>query len=218
MKKKQKVDKVGESFMDFLSKTYGVTFVDCTPENDEIFSSIPKKRKNNAKSDEKSLKEFLMESNAIEGVFGLKAYKDARKAWDYLNSKTFITPEVILGTHNFIAKNLRPDIAGFWRTCDVWIGGKCKPFISVQLIEDDVKNFITDMGTSPELPKEDLERFTKNSHIQFEAIHPFEDFNGRVGRLIYNWHRQKLGLPIHIIHADWDTGGEEQKNYYKWFR
>ena len=53
----------------------------------------------------------------------------------------------------------------------------------------------------------------KRTHIDFEQLHPFEDGNGRVGRILYNIHRVTLGLPIHIIHE-----GEEQMEYYKWFK
>ena len=164
------------------------------------------------------IEKFLKESNAIEQEFSVIALKDALKAWDYLKTKSFLTLEVILGVHHLLARHIDPDIAGQWRNCDVWIGGHKKTFVSVQLIEEDIASAISSMEMNDKLPTDDLEEFTKQSHIEFEEIHPFQDGNGRTGRLIYLWHRMKLGLPIHIIHADWDKGGNEQKNYYSWFK
>ena len=165
----------------------------------------------------KEIKEFLLESNAIEGVHGEGALEDALRAWNYISDKSFLTPEVILGAHNFLSKNLDPRIAGFWRTCDVWIGGKRKIFISTQLIEEDIKALCNKINQSikdkEKLTKKEGEKICKDAHINFEFIHPHEDYNGRVGRLIMNWHRSMLGLKILIIH----TGGE-QLDYYKWFK
>ena len=169
----------------------------------------------------KQIEEFLTESNAIEVVFGRDALKDAMKAWDYLSSKRFLTPEVILATHNFLMRNLRPDIAGNWRTCAVFIGGEKKTFESTQRIEGQVERFCLAMSiTAAEIVSNtmDKERLTKDAHVIFEEIHPFEDGNGRVGRLIYLWHRMNLMLPIHIIHADWPDEDGEQRSYYKWFK
>ena len=55
------------------------------------------------------------------------------------------------------------------------------------------------------------EESIKGMHVGFEMIHPFPDGNGRVGRLIYCWMREKMGLPIHIIKES------EKQGYYKWF-
>lgn len=165
----------------------------------------------------KDIKEFLEESNAIEGVYGPKPYKDALLAWNFLSKKTVLTPEIILKAHKLLMKNLRPDIAGWWRHCDVWIGGIKKKFYSVQSIEFDIKTFCM-AGVIAFFTMKDTENFAKDEHIKFEDLHPFEDGNGRVGRLIYLWRRQILGLPIHIIHADIRDGGNEQKEYYSWFR
>src|ERR1035437_114418 len=167
---------------------------------------------------QKSVKEFLYESNAVEGVYGKPAFLDSELAWNYLALQTKLSKEVILETHRLLMTNLYPEVAGKWRSCDVWIGGKRKFFVSVQLIAENVDNFLVNMGVSSDLPEEDLDRFTINCHVAFEELHPFVDGNGRTGRLIMNWHRQKLGLPIKIIHADWDIGGDEQRSYYKWFR
>lgn len=57
----------------------------------------------------------------------------------------------------------------------------------------------------------DLDEFTKKCHIKFEHIHPFVDGNGRIGRLLYNWHRLRLGLPIKIIYY------KNRREYYDWF-
>jgi hypothetical protein len=49
-------------------------------------------------------------------------------------------------------------------------------------------------------------------HVSFEHLHPFRDGNGRVGRILYNWQRLKLGLPIHVIKY------EDRWEYYNWFK
>jgi hypothetical protein len=64
-----------------------------------------------------------------------------------------------------------------------------------------------------EMPKSTKEVFIKQWHINFEGIHPFEDGNGRIGRILMNLQRLSVGLPILIIHE-----GEEQFEYYKWFK
>ena len=60
----------------------------------------------------------------------------------------------------------------------------------------------------PQWDEETIKRF----HISFEDIHPFGDGNGRVGRLIYCWMREKMGMPIHIIYE------KDKQEYYQWFR
>jgi len=49
-------------------------------------------------------------------------------------------------------------------------------------------------------------------HIHFEKIHPFVDGNGRMGRILMNWQRVKVGLQPLIIWAS------ERQAYYAWFK
>lgn len=159
--------------------------------------------------------EFLDHSNRIEGEDGVVAFKDAMKAWKYLTKVEDLDYSKVLDVHKLLAGSLRPDIAGKFRDCDVWIGGQHKRFINQEVIVNQVGNLLYKILKSILVPQgiKDKEEFAKECHVEFENIHPFEDFNGRTGRLIYNWHRIKLGLPFHIIHE-----GHEQFEYYKWFK
>jgi Fic family protein len=166
---------------------------------------------------------FLMESNAIEGVYGAEALADAEEAWEYAyknRERMGKKVEYILTIHKKLMGHLNPRIAGKLRDCDVFIGGHRKIFIDGNLLRAQLKEWATDsidaIETAVEIEKMDplsKSNLSSTLHILFESLHPFEDGNGRVGRILYNIHRLLLGLPLHIIHE-----GEEQIEYYQWFR
>lgn len=163
--------------------------------------------------------EFLEQSNAIEGEYSGEARFDAKKAWDYIMTLDQIFAGGVLEVHRLLLERLDPEIAGSYRTDTVWIGGMMKPFVSYTLINDGVKSTCDVMNSSMAdlaqgvIDENIAARVAKTLHVQFEDIHPFFDGNGRTGRILYNWHRIKMGLPLHIIHE-----GKEQMEYYKWFK
>jgi cell filamentation protein len=172
------------------------------------------------KPDQKIIDEFLRHSNWIEGEYSQVALEDARDAWKVAirNLKANISVKIILEIHYELMKNIRPDIAGKLRGCNVWIGGQLKLFTSKTALKKELHGICKSMNL-PKLsndkgnPDELMDTFSKGVHISFEEIHPFEDGNGRTGRILYNLHRLKLGLPIHVIHQ-----GDEQLKYYDWFQ
>lgn len=159
--------------------------------------------------------EMLQHSNWIEREMGQQALSDAIEAWKYaVRNHESITSKYILKIHKLLCRVINPRIAGKYRTCDVWIGGKQKKYVSQSLLEQELKDWLKKFNFLKK-PKEivSLEALAREAHVHFEGIHPFEDGNGRTGRILYNIHRLKLGLPLHIIYE-----GEEQLAYYQWFK
>jgi len=167
------------------------------------------------KYDQLSVKNFLRQSNYIEKEYSDEALIDALEAWEYLmKDKKCLTTKSILNIHGKLMRRLRPDIAGKFRDCDVWIGGQKKIFISTALIAESVRGWIKTCNIQKysRAKAEEREAAAIEWHVMFEGIHPFEDGNGRVGRILYNYHRNRLDLPIHIIDEN------ERFEYYNWFR
>lgn len=160
--------------------------------------------------------DFLDQSNRIESEYSADALKAAKKAWRYARKVEKMSVTDLLEIHRILMADLNPIIAGKLRNGTVWIGGKMLPFISYVLLEQELGWVFEQMNDSSEFeyidsPRRAEER-AKANHISYENIHPFFDGNGRTGRILYNWERLRLGLPIHVIHE-----GEEQMEYYKWF-
>lgn len=149
---------------------------------------------------------FLWESNAIEREYGPIAFEDAVETWQIQSQEPIeVTAESILRIHRLLMRRLNPGIAGRLREVDVWVGGRKgnKP----AYLRADLVDWVEKYGRAK------TETAIKAAHIAFEKIHPFEDGNGRAGRIIMNLQRVRAGLPILIIHE-----GEEQYRYYDWFR
>ncbi|PJE23022.1 MAG: cell filamentation protein Fic [Mycobacterium sp.] len=96
-----------------------------------------------------------------------------------------ISGGAILAMHEALMRESEPDIAGKWRSVQVWIGGgnfgpRGADFIAPH--QDRVPAAIDDLiqfakrGNIAVLPQIAI------AHAQFETIHPFPDGNGRTGR------------------------------------
>lgn len=157
---------------------------------------------------------FLRESNAIEDVWDELSLTYARAAWDYLIKKKKLTIRTILKTHAILMHDkLDPDETGAFRKSSVYIGGhEAKPwFVIPELM---AQWLVTANGAQivGETSPSTVEDFIVNCHLSFEAIHPFIDGNGRMGRILLNWQRVKCGLPILVYYEK-----EKFQKYYPLF-
>lgn len=112
-----------------------------------------------------------------------------------------IDEDAILAMHAALMRTSHPDMAGKWRTEQVWIGGgafgpRGADFIAPH--HQRVRPAIADMlafarrGDIPSLSQIAI------AHAQFETIHPFADGNGRTGRAVVQAMLRNKGLTRHI--------------------
>lgn len=183
----------------------------------------------------KQLTEFLRESNAIEDVFDMDSLVQARYAWKEMQQ----IKELSIGAINRVQKilmlhqKLRPNHKGYLCDCNVnivqrslsgFFADNNAPIYHHQILKEfpdyhEVRslleawlpraNYVREM--SKQSPST-VANYTKNLHIEFENIHPYVDGNGRVGRMILNYHRLQASLPFLIIYA------KDRRDYYQWFK
>ena len=169
------------------------------------------------KPTQEAVKEFLLQSNAIEGIHNDDSYRQAKTAWDFLMTVDHITPIVVMKTHGILLahprfssdQDLDKKYVGNYRDYPIWVGGRMGMYHTD--IPGAVIAWCEEMNVSTEDGIKD--QLSQALHVQYEKIHPFGDGNGRTGRMFMNWWRLKNGLPLLTIHA-----GEEQMEYYKWFK
>lgn len=157
-------------------------------------------------ADIKEIRKFLKESNLIEDVKDKDSIEQAVRAWNFLETVTQITIEDICTLHGILMLNqdLGFHEIGFIRKIPVYIGGD--EAMAPGQVKLSLETLAMRMWQHPEN--------WRRHHIQFEKIHPFVDGNGRTGRMLMNWERLRVGLPVLTIKA----GGEEQQEYYTWFQ
>jgi len=117
------------------------------------------------------LEKFMEESNKIEGenILNPQDYTVAQTA--YIDG--FLNLDEVTKIHGQLTNHLNAEWSGKWRKVNVRVG-----------------NFIApDWFDVPELMNEYWAKFDDmnswEAHNEFEKIHPFLDFNGRMGRLIW---------------------------------
>ncbi|MGI6766284.1 MAG: Fic family protein [Lentihominibacter sp.] len=175
--------------------------------------------------------EFTYNSNAIEGntltlretdlvLRGLtidrKPLKDHieavghKEAFDYTNElvkgKVPLSESIIKKIHYLVLADKKDD-RGVYRKVPVRIMGAQHEPVQPYLIIPKMEQLLHEYTESSEHIVTKLAIF----HIEFEAIHPFIDGNGRTGRLLVNLELMKAGFPpIDIKYTD-------RLTYYKAF-
>ncbi len=148
-----------------------------------------------------NIKEYIKESNAIERVYDESAVTQSMEAWDFLKEIDELTHDTIKEAHKLFLKERQPNIAGTYRDVFVRVGNDVPP--APEEIEERMDGLLSE---NPSNPVEALQW-----HVKFEKIHPFQDGNGRIGRLIYAWHCFKMGEEPIV----WRE--EDKQGYYSLF-
>jgi Fic family protein len=107
-----------------------------------------------------------------------------------VKEKIPISEKVIKQIHFLVLADKKQD-RGIYRRIPVRIMGAkhipVQPYMIEPKIQDLLRDYLND--------KEHIVTRMAKFHIEFEAIHPFIDGNGRCGRLLINLELMKLGYP-----------------------
>ena len=119
-----------------------------------------------------------------------------------------ISKETILLLHKMLIGGIDDSIAGRFRK----IGEYVRVGIHVAPAPEHVERMIevTLLEYTAHLNDFFIDKIAK-FHLEFETIHPFNDGNGRIGRVLINYQLQRLGFPGIIIRD------KEKKDYYSTF-
>lgn len=152
-------------------------------------------------------KNFIRESNLIEGIDNPVEDERSWAAWEWLKDQDQISIPVLLELHKRItAAQLHHSESGAFRKVPVSVGGYMPPgpFVAQQMAYEWLMDLIFHRATLD--PKE--------MHIRFEKIHPFVDGNGRTGRMLMWWHEVKNGQEPTLIRSN----EADRHYYYQWFQ
>lgn len=129
-----------------------------------------------------------------------------KMAWDFILKKSEkgklpLTPEFIKKSHKVGFGWIFPKMGGKYRNIEVKVSNHTPPkfYLVPQLINEFAKDLQIRIK---HLPKIENEKFLDEliallawSHHKFLWIHPFQDYNGRIGRLLNNVILLNINLP-----------------------
>lgn len=138
--------------------------------------------------------------------------KNLARVMEFIRSNgknSLLNSETILTIHEMLIVGIDDNIAGRFRKKNeyVRVGAHIAPAPEhvERMIEDILNEYENNIEDHP------IEKISKY-HLDFEAIHPFNDGNGRMGRVIINCQLNRIGFP-NIILRD-----KEKATYYRAFR
>ena len=142
--------------------------------------------------------------------------KNLARVVEYISHKALereLDRETILLLHKMLLSNIRDEIAGRFRTLNEWVRvgshvGSAPADIDDKMTAALVRYFAD--------PTESIVRRVARFHLEFEAIHPFVDGNGRIGRVLVNYLFIREGyVPINITFVDRSKYYDAFSEYHK---
>jgi Fic family protein len=145
-------------------------------------------------ADNHSLREYLEATNHAKAVAQLP---------QLIDSGIPITIDTVLSLHAVVMHELLPT-AGHFRTASAHIRGVGMRLPPAQQVPDLMTQWIAWVNYTGD-PYDPIVR-AAIAHHDFEAIHPFADGNGRVGRLLLTMMLIRDGYPPALLLREWRHG------------
>ena len=138
--------------------------------------------------------------------------KNLARVVEYIRNKSQIVEinkEIILLLHQMLISGINDDIAGRFRKIGeyVRVGTHIAP--APEHIQKMMETILTEYYSN--LSDYFIDKIAK-FHLDFETIHPFNDGNGRIGRVLICFQLQHFGFPMIIIR------NKEKQKYYDAFK
>lgn len=161
----------------------------------------------------KETEKILLEMEVSRDVSVREVFeaKNLARVISYIRSKSQekeIDKGTILLLHQMLINGINDNIAGRFRRSGeyVRVGNYIAP--APERIEQTIESILVEYSSN--LTAYFADKIAK-FHLDFETIHPFNDGNGRIGRIIINYQLFRLGFPAIIIRD------KEKARYYKAF-
>lgn len=162
----------------------------------------------------KETEKILLEMDVSRDVSLREVFeaKNLARVIEYIRTKSQeeeLSIQSILFLHQMLLGNIDDNIAGRFRKEGeyVRVGTHIAP--APEQIELQMNSFLSNYTSDHNLYFVDkIAKF----HLDFETLHPFNDGNGRIGRVIVNYQLQRIGFPGVIIRE------KEKQDYYQGFQ
>lgn len=181
---------LSKSELDYVTETSRIEYIHGTTAIEGNTFSIQQ-------VDELLNRRIVPASKSLREINEVQNYLSVEKYLDEYSGK--VTLRLVCKLHELIMDNIDLESAGVFRKRDsIGIRGVDIAVAPAILIEDEVLKIIDEYYEKIQQGGHTFEEAAL-FHYKFEAIHPFNDGNGRVGRSILNYMLEKTGFPRIII-------------------